>query len=75
MPRKICVGCCSRSSQNLPLTWDASAAAASLVHHAATWLPVILIAAVVMGREGLGVHDLTRAVRSAVGAAPGGSPR
>jgi uncharacterized protein (TIRG00374 family) len=51
------------------------AAAASLLHHAATWLPLILLAAVLMVREGLGVADLSRSVREAIATSSGGEAR
>lgn len=51
------------------------AAAASLLHHAATWLPLVLLAAVLMAREGLGVSDLSRSVREAAATPSGGGER
>lgn len=51
------------------------AAAASLLHHAATWLPLVLLAGVLMVREGLGVADLSRSVREAMATSSGGGER
>jgi uncharacterized protein (TIRG00374 family) len=52
-----------------------SAVAASLIHHAATWLPIILLAAVLMAREGLGMSDLSRLVREVRASSPEGGAR
>jgi uncharacterized protein (TIRG00374 family) len=52
-----------------------AAAAASVLHHVATWVPLILLAAFLMAREGVGVSDLSRSMREAIGTSSGGGER